>query len=209
MEPAFWHSRWAERRLAFHEGQPNAHLVEHLGVLGQRKRVFVPLCGKTEDLAFLAAQGHQVVGVELVETAVREFFDEHQAAPTISLIGPFTRYAAGDITLFVGDFFASTRELLGPIDALYDRAALIALPASMRKKYVSHLRELMPLGAPGLVITVEYVQQLMDGPPFCVPEEELRTHYRGAQVERVADVAATGPRFDEISAREKCFVIRF
>ncbi len=210
MEPTFWRSRWQEGRIGFHEGQPNGHLAKHLGVLGGAgARVLVPLCGKAEDLAFLAAQGFQVVGVELVEDAARAFFTEHGLTPEVTKQGAHTRYTAGPLTIFAGDFFTSTRALLGPLDALYDRAAVIALPEAMRGTYVKHVRALMPAGAPGLLITVEYPQDKLSGPPFSVVEAELRAHYAGLTVERVDDVLAEGPRFSEIGAREKCFVVRF
>jgi thiopurine S-methyltransferase len=208
MDPDFWHQRWNEGRTAFHQGKPNEHLVKHLARLGEGKRVLVPLCGKAEDLAWLAAQGHQVVGVELVETAVQAFFAERGVTPEVKRDGVFTRYTAGAITVLAGDFFATTLDRLGPIDALYDRAALIALPPTMRADYVEHLRALLPEGAPGLVVTVEYPQEQMAGPPFSVPEAELRAHYAGCEVELLDDVAADG-RVGDVSGREKCFGVRF
>jgi thiopurine S-methyltransferase len=209
MDSNFWHSRWSEGKIGFHEGKPNEHLVKHLAVLGTKARVFVPLCGKSEDLAFLAAQGHELIGVELVESAVQAFFDEHGVKPTVSKHGPFTQYTAQNITLLAGDFFACTPALLGRVDALYDRAAVIALPEQMRGGYVKHLRTLMPVGARGLIITVEYPQDKMEGPPFSVPEAELRAHYAGLTLERVGEVKAEGPRFTPINAVEKSFLIRF
>jgi hypothetical protein len=149
MDPDFWHSRWTAGQIGFHEGTPNAHLVAHVAVLGASRRVLVPLCGKSEDLVFLADHGHQVVGVELVESAVQAFFAEHGVTPLVSKEGSLTRYAAENITLLVGDFFATTPALLGPVDALYDRAALIALPAPMRSAYAKHVRALLPPGSPG------------------------------------------------------------
>lgn len=206
----FWQSRWREGQIGFHEGEPNAHLTNHAGVLGTGRRVLVPLCGKAEDLTFLAAYGHQVVGVELVEPAVQAFFQEHGVTPEVTQQGAFTRYAAQGITVFCGDFFATTREQLGPVDALYDRAAIIALPEKMRVDYAKHVRALMPAGAPGLIVTMEYPQEKMSGPPFSVPEAELRAHYAGLSLELVDEVKATGsPRVVESGAREKCFVIRF
>ena len=209
MDSNFWHSRWAEGGIAFHEGKPNQHLAKHLSVLGAKKRVLVPLCGKTEDLAFLAAQGHQVVGVEWVESAVKAFFDERGVTPVVDTHGPFKRYTAANITLLAGDFFATTLALLGPVDALYDRAALIALPEELRGRYVKHVRGLLPAGSPGLVITVEYPQDKLEGPPFSVTEAELRAHYPGSKVELLEQVAAEGPRFTPLKAAEKCFVIHF
>lgn len=208
MDSHFWHTRWSEGRIGFHEGKPNAHLVKHLGVLTGAKRVLVPLCGKAEDLAFLASQGHEVVGVELVASAVKAFFDERGVKPEVAQHGPYTRYVAANITVLAGDFFASTRELLGAIDAVYDRAAVIALPVAMRGDYVKHLRTLLPAGAPGLVVTVEYPQEKMEGPPFCVPESELRAHYAGLSIERIDEVVAELPRLAGASS-EKVFRVRF
>lgn len=210
MDSDFWHSRWNEGQIGFHEGEPNAHLTRHATTLGTGRRVLVPLCGKTEDLTYLVAYGHEVIGVELVESAVRAFFEEHGATPEVTKQGPFVRYSAQGITLFCGDFFATTRELLGPVNALYDRAALIALPEPMRADYVKHLRTLLPAGSPGLIVTVEYEQAKMNGPPFSVPEAELRAHYAGLSLELLDEVAAEGaPRLVEAGAREKCFAARF
>lgn len=209
VDPNFWHKRWNEGRIGFHEGQPNQHLVKHRAALGTAACVFVPLCGKTEDLAWLASQGHRVLGLELVVSAVEAFFDEHGAKPEVSKLGPFTRYTAQNISVLAGDFFASTPEMLGPLGALYDRAAVIALPEPMRGRYVKHLRTLMQAGARGLVVTVEYPQAMMEGPPFSVPEHELRAHFAGLSIELVDEVKAEGPRFSEFDAREKCFVVRF
>ena len=206
MEPAFWSSRWAEGRTAFHEGRPNALLVQFASRLGTGRRVFVPLCGKAEDLAWLAAQGHQVVGVELVEDAVRAFFTEHGWTPVVDTVGPFKRYIFESITLLAGDFFATTAQVLGPIDALYDRAANIALPETMRPDYVEHVRALLPAGAPGLLITVDYDQALMEGPPFSVSEPEVRRAYQGATVELLADVPSDG-RVGAVGGREKLYAL--
>lgn len=207
MESEFWHARWATGQIGFHEGAPNAHLVTHAHALGTKRRVLVPLCGKSADLAYLASLGHEVVGIELVESAVQAFFAEHQVTAQVSTQGPFTRYVAPNLTVFAGDFFATTRELVGPVDALYDRAAIIALPEAMREAYVRHWRTLLPAGSPGLVITVEYAQEQMSGPPFSVPESELRRHLAGLRVERVFEVKAQGGRLGQIDAKEKGFVV--
>ncbi|MDP2274279.1 MAG: thiopurine S-methyltransferase [Archangium sp.] len=208
VDPDFWRARWGEGRIGFHEGAPNALLRKHLSVLGEGKRVFVPLCGKAEDLAFLAAQGHQVVGVELVESAVQAFFAEHGVTPVVTQRAGFVEYSAQNITVFAGDYFACTREVLGEVSAFYDRAAVIALPESLRGPYVKLLRALVPVRSPGLVITVEYPQEQMAPPPFSVPETELRAHYAGARLECVEQVKAEGPRLGAIAAVEKCFTVK-
>ena len=208
MDHDFWHSRWGAGQIGFHEGEVNQHLAEHGSALGSGKRVLVPLCGKAEDLTYLVAYGHQVVGVELVESAVAAFFAEHGAEAKIEQAGAFKRYSAPGITIFVGDFFDTTRELLGPVDALYDRAAIIALPEAMRVAYAKHVRALMPAGAPGIIVTTEYPQDQMSGPPFSVPEAELRSHYAGLKLERVAEVKARLQRLPGVGS-EKCFVVQF
>lgn len=209
MDPDFWQGRWKEGRIGFHEGRPNAHLEMHVALLGEAKRVLVPLCGKTEDMAFLAARGHHVVGVELVESAARAFFEEHQLTPHVQNVGPFVQYQSQSVSILVGDFFQTTLEWLGPVNALYDRAALIALPEALRAAYVKHLRLLLPQGSPGLLVTLEYPQQLMEGPPFSVSKNEVSQHFAGMDCKLLAECAAEGPRFTEIGARECCWALQF
>lgn len=182
MDASFWIERWRDGRIGFHEGRPNQFLERHVARLGAHRRILAPLCGKAHDLAFLAAQGHEVVGVELVEDAVRAFFDEHGLAPTVERRAGHVVYTAGAITIVVADFFAVTGEVVGPVDALYDRAALIALPAELRVRYAAHVRELLPAGAPGLLVTLDGQP---GGPPFSVPEDEVRALYAGLGVERI------------------------
>jgi thiopurine S-methyltransferase len=207
-----WIGRWRDGRIGFHEGRPNALLERHAERLAGCRRVLVPLCGKAEDMTWLAARGHQIVGVELAEAAVQAFFAEHQLSPSITGVGgPHIAYEAGPITILVGDFFALTPELLGPIDALYDRGALIALPPELRPSYGALLRTLLPTGAPALVITCEYDQTAMTGPPFAVFEPELRTLYPGATIELLDErPAPTGGKCSQLGvpATERCFSVR-
>ncbi len=206
MQPQFWKDRWAENKIGFHEGKPNNFLAQFLSHLTGR-RVLVPLCGKSEDLAFLAAHGHPVIGIELVEDAVRAFFAEHSATPTIERRGDLAIYTAGDIQIIAGDIFAVTPANVGPTDALYDRAALVALPPDLRPRYVAHLRTLVPALASGLLVTIEYPQELMSGPPHSVPEPEVRTYYPAAEL--LAEGELHSGRAAELGvARERCYRIQ-
>jgi thiopurine S-methyltransferase len=174
MEASYWHGRWNERQIGFHEGTPNAWLAEHVAHLGPGpgRRVLVPLCGKTVDLAFLAAHGFEVLGVELVRSAVDEFFAEAGLTPTITEDGPYVRLAARGIEIVVGDFFALDTARVGAFDTFYDRAAVVALPPPLRERYAATLAHLVKPGAPGLTITFEH-DGPTDLPPFSVSAAEL------------------------------------
>lgn len=205
MQPDFWTSRWSEGKIGFHEGAPNAFLARHAPRIADRRRVLVPLCGKAEDLAFLAAHDHEVIGIELVEDAVRAFFTEHGATPTTSRRGPLMIYTAGAITILAGDLFNVTEADVGAIDAVYDRAALIALPPEMRRRYVDHLMMLVPARTQSLLVTLEYPQDQHQGPPFSVPEAEVRTLFTSAEL--IDERLATGPiAAAGLSPIERCYV---
>jgi thiopurine S-methyltransferase len=182
MDHAFWQSRWSEGRIGFHEGTPNQFLARHGNWLAGCRRILVPLCGKTEDLAYLAGRGHEVVGVELVENAVRQFFAEHGATPAVTTRDGFSVYSAGAITVLAGDFFATTAALVGTVDGIYDRAALIALPPDLRTRYIAHLRTLAPAARRELLVALDDPDGSADGPPFSVPEAEVRAHFTGRDV---------------------------
>lgn len=205
MTENFWAARWREGRIGFHEGQPNSFLQRYIDLLGRSRRVLVPLCGKAEDLAYLAAKGHEVVGVEQVRDAVEAFFKEHGLTPRVSKRGAFEHFTEGPLTLMVGDFFALTTEDTGPLNALYDRAAIIALPPELRGPYVHRVRTLLPKSSPGLIVTLEYPPGTQPGPPFSVPEAELRAHYEGSELELIQTQPWTAKGNAGGSGHERCF----
>jgi thiopurine S-methyltransferase len=178
MEPGFWHDRWANNQIGFHEGETNAILATHHAVLGLApgSRVFLPLCGKTRDIAFFLSRGIRVAGAELSALAIAQLFAELGAVPVQTVEGGLVRHSAEGIDIFVGDIFDLTGGQLGAVDAIYDRAALVALPADMRARYVPHLHA-MTGGAPQLLICFDYEQSLIQGPPFSVTGAEVRQLY--------------------------------
>lgn len=201
MDASFWLSRWEEGKIGFHEGRVNAHLAEHAAVLAGARRVLVPLCGKAVDLAWLAARGHEVVGVELAESAARAFFVEQELEASAGHVGVLPSLSAGGVTIIVGDFFAVSAATLGSCDAFYDRAALIALPPAMRARYAAHLRTLLAPAARGLLITLEYDQTKMDGPPHAVLRDEVHALWgpgAGAQAAELAHAVTSNPRLAEL-----------
>ncbi len=178
MEKQFWLKKWELNDIAFHEREFNPLLVKHFGALSLKDsgRVFLPLCGKTLDITWLLSQGCHVVGVDLSERAVEQLFEQLTLDPTVSVVGRLKHYSASNIDIFVGDIFDVSGELLRPIDAIYDRAALVALPDAMRKRYASHLLEITER-APQLLLCFEYDQALMAGPPFSIDGEEINRLY--------------------------------
>jgi thiopurine S-methyltransferase len=178
MDASFWKDKWERGEIAFHEREANPLLVKYFKELSLAKgsRVFVPLCGKTLDIAWLLSRGYRVAGAELSEIAVKQLFEGLGVEPKISEVGSVQRYRAQNIEIFVGDLFDVTREMLGPVDAIYDRAALVALPKDLRDRYTEHLVQISD-NAPQLVIAYEYDQSVIGGPPFSVSNDEVRWHY--------------------------------
>lgn len=178
MEASFWHQIWEEQQIPFHESGGNALFIEHFSALNlpQGSRVFLPLCGKTLDIGWLLAQGYKVVGIELSELAVQQLFEQLGVEPLVEDCGALKRYSAPNLDILLGDFFALTSAVLGPVDAIYDRASLVALPAEMRERYCKVLLDVCEQ-APQLLICFEYDQALQPGPPFSISSDEIARHY--------------------------------
>ncbi|MEM7612432.1 MAG: thiopurine S-methyltransferase [Pseudomonadota bacterium] len=176
MSDAAWHDRWQDNRIGFHADAVNAHLIAYWPTLDidAQTPVFVPLAGKSLDMLWLRDQGHPVVGIELSPIAVRDFFAEADLEPSIEQVGELQRWHANGITLWCGDYFALCAQNIEGAAAVYDRAALIALPPDLRDRYMHHLAQLLPGGSAGLLITLDYPQSEMKGPPFSVPQDEVR-----------------------------------
>ncbi len=191
MHADFWHQRWTEGRIGFHQSEPTPLLVKHWPAVGiaPDAKVFVPLCGKSLDMAWLAAQGYRVLGIELSPLAVEEFFDEHDLIPEIEDSRYGRHYRAEGIELICGDAFALDEAVLADCTAVIDRAALIALPPALRQRYASELYAHLPTGCAGLLVTLEYPQHEKDGPPFAVQADEVQalfgTDWTITQLERV------------------------
>ena len=144
MDASFWHQKWADNNIAFHNSEANPLLVKHFDDLSLNagSRVFLPLCGKTLDIGWLLSQGYRVAGAELSAIAITQLFAELGVEPEISELGKLTHYSAPNLDIFVGDIFQLSGKVLGPVDAVYDRAALVALPGEMRARYTTHLLEI-------------------------------------------------------------------
>lgn len=203
MEADFWLQRWHENKIGFHLDEVNPLLVRHFQSLGVTPpaRVFVPLCGKSVDIIWLRAQGYDVVAVEISPLAVRDFFREQQLSPVQKIVDGLTLWQADGLQIWCADFFALQARHLGDVAATYDRAALIAMPAEMRLKYTQHLLDITR-AAPQMLITLDYPQAQMGGPPFAVDRAEVTRRYSefytGAGKPHVSvDVLPSHARFAE------------
>ncbi len=160
--------------------------------------MFVPLCGKSLDMLWLAGQGHPVLGVDISPIALHSFFQENDLTAHVRQTGSFEVWETQDITLLCGDFFALDRAALAAIGGVYDRASLIALPPALRRQYADHLMAILPPTAPVLLVTLEYPQEQMQGPPFCVEAAEVQALYSSAYTVELlfnCDALAENPRF--------------
>jgi len=175
MDLDFWHERWQANLTGFHQDEINTHLLRYWPrlQLAADSRILVPLCGKSLDMLWLLEQGHPVVGVEVSQIAVESFFEENRLSPEVHEEHYGHRYVVERLELLCADFFSLAQADIGRVDAFYDRAALIALTAAQRPRYAAQLTQLLGRGSGGLLVTLEYHQSEMDGPPFSVPGEDV------------------------------------
>ncbi|MDR7015881.1 thiopurine S-methyltransferase [Acinetobacter sp. 3657] len=178
MQHDFWHNKWQTNNIGFHQNQPHTLLTQYLTSLNLAKnaRIFVPLCGKSLDINWLIEQDYHVIAIDLSPIAIQDLILNLRLSFQEAQIGHLTHFQHTQIDLFVGDFFELTAAQIGKIDAIYDRAALIALPDQIRTSYTQHLLKITNQ-APQLLISLDYDQNLLAGPPFSVPEYELAAHY--------------------------------
>ena len=179
MDVDFWHNLWDNNNIGFHNKDVNKLFLRNFYKLELKKnsKVFIPLCGKTVDIKWLLDNQYRVVGIELNENAIKQLFTYLKLIPTVRVIGSLLAYSAENIDIFVGDIFNLNKSILGKVDAIYDRGAIVALPEKMRKDYISLLIDITD-DVPQLVITFEYNQNLMKGPPFSVGENQLKDYYK-------------------------------
>ena len=210
MEIDFWHERWEKNEIAFHKTEANPLLVKYFKqlALANGSRVFLPLCGKTLDISWLLSNGYRVAGSELSTIAIEQLFTGLGMEPKISRLGEIDHYSARNIDIFVGDIFHLSKKMLGLIDAIYDRAALVALPKVIRDQYTAHLIKITDQ-APQLLICYEYDQSLMEGPPFSISSGELDQHYGDHyQLSAITSVSVPGGLKGKCVAKENVWLLQ-
>ena len=171
-----WLQRWRDQNIGWHHVEFNPHLLNHWHALRlpQGSLVLAPLCGKSRDMVWLAQQGYRIRGVELSPLAVETFFDEHRLQPEITRVEGFACWKAGPYELYCGDIFDLPQLDNSDVDAVYDRASLVALNPHQRRHYADMLIDLMPARSRILLVAMDYPQEEMNGPPYAVTEQEVR-----------------------------------
>ncbi|WP_292996169.1 thiopurine S-methyltransferase [Nitrosomonas sp.] len=202
MQKEYWLDRWERKDIGFHQNEINPYLCQFWQSLqlAPGSTVLVPLCGKSRDMLWLHQQGHTVLGVELSIVAAKAFFAENGLTPQCRVHDPFTHLEANDMHILCGDFFDLDKNDVAKVAAVYDRAALIALPPEMRKRYTHHLLPILPPATQILLVTLDYPQHEMPGPPFAVSMDEVTALYQPyAAITLLSqqDVFDQNPRFQE------------
>jgi thiopurine S-methyltransferase len=202
MKNDYWPDRWKHGEIGFHQNEINPYLCQYWRELhlAPGSEVFVPLCGKSRDMLWLREQKHFVLGVELSAIAVQAFFEENRLLPHHMISGKFDRHDANFISILCGNFFDLSKNDLAKVSAVYDRASLVALPPEIRKRYVSHLLSILPPATKILLITFDYPQAEMSGPPFAVSPDEVAALYQEhAEVRLLTElnVLAQNQRYQE------------
>lgn len=202
MEDNFWIERWREGQTHFHMERVTPLLQKYWPSLAlpQGSRVLVPLCGKSLDMVWLAQQGHQVLGIELSPLAVEQFFKENHLEATVHETAMGTHHVADNIEIICGDIFQVSGDTFAACSGVYDRAALVALPQTMRARYVQHVYGQLADDYRGLLLTLDYDQNQMAGPPFAVDEAQVQTLYDGHSTATVLDqrdILEKEPKFAE------------
>jgi thiopurine S-methyltransferase len=179
MELKFWHDRWHSDQIGFHQAEYNPWLVKYWDTLElpDASGVFVPMCGKSLDMRWLVERGHPVRGVELIELAIKAYFEESGEPYERVSSDKLVKYQGPNSAILCGDFFHLTSADLIGTSAVFDRGALVALPAAMRTRYVDHMLRVIPEQTQILLVTLEYDQNLVAGPPFSVLPEEVTVHF--------------------------------
>lgn len=217
MEHDFWHQAWSKTdQPGWQQKEVNTFLTTHWAASGALpgEAVFVPLCGRTLDMRWLSDYGHHVIGIDLSVTALQDFCKQQSIDAVCERDGELTVFRAPGWTLYAGDFFKLQAEQIARVGRVYDRAALIALPAAMRTSYAAHLQKILPGGSEIFAITIAYDQGKMKGPPFSVPENEVQDLYNSAFDVSVLESRSGPDQVGNLGARgldtltESCFLLR-
>ena len=187
MEKQFWIKKWIKNEIGFHQEHFNPRLTQFWNQLTSNSgQVFVPLCGKSKDMVYLKNLGHRILGVEWSKKAIKEFEAEHKLCFETTDIDGFTVFADESYTFYCGDFFQLPASLMKNIKYVYDRAAMIALPTSLRSSYGQWICQNLS-HAKIMLLAIEF-DNLNIGPPFSLSKNEIdQTFTKNFKIENILD----------------------
>jgi thiopurine S-methyltransferase len=164
-----WKKSWNNGKTGFHLSEANPSLVEYAHLFAENSSILFPLCGKSLDMHFLMEAHHTIIGVELVSQAITEFFTEWKVQPKREK----NKYSHDGITIIESNIFNVQQQNLPVIDAVFDRAALIALPPHIRPQYANHLLSLLKDKGKILLISYDMPRDQEIGPPFPARKNDI------------------------------------
>ncbi|HEY9031426.1 MAG TPA: thiopurine S-methyltransferase [Kangiella sp.] len=206
MEFEFWDNCWQRESQPFHLAEAHTFLVKYVEqYFSKDKKIFVPLSGKSVDLVFLSQQGYYPVGIEFNPKAVNRFIQEQQLEFSsqnfpVANGNQLTRHHNDTMEVWLADFFDITENHVENFEQVYDRAAFIALPESMRADYANHLKTLLAEHATILLVTMDYQPDEMSGPPFHITLDEIKQQFPEGGVEELCrcSLLDSHPRWKEL-----------
>jgi len=189
-----WKDRWDAGQIGFHKSDVHQTLVKYIDKLfpnGNKGKIFVPLCGKTVDMKWLADNGIDVIGLDAVRVSLEQFYSEHNIENSVEKCADLGQEAEvfkssdNKIRLYCADMFKFSPDIEGTFDAIWDRGSLVAIYRKDVPTYAEIIKKLLKPGASCLVEVFEYDVSIFDGvdnpqkppPPHPVLEEELRRLY--------------------------------
>ncbi|XP_015670181.1 thiopurine S-methyltransferase [Protobothrops mucrosquamatus] len=178
-----WLNCWDTNNIGFHNKEEHRFLKKHLDIfLNGRKelRIFFPLCGKAVEMKWLADMGHHVVGVEISEIALKDFFTEQNLSFSEEIVleipgAKLLKCTSLNISLYCCSLYDLTSSVTGHFDGIWDRGSLVAVNPSERERYVQLILSLMNSMCRCLLVTLLYDVKKHKGPPFYVSDSDVKS----------------------------------
>jgi|TARA_B110000238_G_scaffold191472_1_gene225717 thiopurine S-methyltransferase len=190
-----WRDRWKDNRIGWHQELGNASLKKHWSPVNRSCTVLVPLCGKSKDLVWLANLGHRVIGIEVSEIGARAFFLENNLIYKESTYKNLKIFEAINIqiSIYCGDYFDYD---LCDAEALYDRGSIVAIRPEIRSSYVHHMKSLLGQEAYKFIISLEYAEGFVEGPPYSIKPVEMLSYWSDLiEKDSYNDIENSSPKF--------------
>jgi SAM-dependent methyltransferase len=159
-----WNQAYEAGETPWDKGYASPQLCEFLAARSIRGRVLVPGCGTGHDVRRLAAQGAEVVGLDIAESALRRA----EAHPK-----------AADERYLLGDFLRPPPSLLAAFDWVFEHTCLCALDPAERSAYADSVAAVVRPGGHFLAVFFREVENYTgEGPPHPIGGEAIDRLFR-------------------------------